>query len=289
MENQDHQCILNIVKNNASEYITSDKQIPFKVKFIKSGKKGKNCEDESELVFLNVPDILNVMISETVKQVIERQDVKNKEEREFYQNEIEKRDKIIDKLKEDVRELQYQSDCSVQYSMRSNLKITGVTYEKGENVKEKFNKIVSDLGIDLKDDDLDTIHRVGTKQDTVDKSGRTVVPSIIAKLKIRDLRDKIFDARKKLRENSEYDSVYINDHVTPLRNRLMYELRNRDNKQLFKYVWSRQGNIFARKHSEVSSDRFNQPKPHVIQRPEDLKSLGWSDEEIVEIIDNKRK
>ena len=69
----------------------------------------------------------------------------------------------------------------------------------------------------------------------------------------------------------------------------MYELRNRDDKQLFKYVWSRQGKIFARKYSEISSDRFNQPKPHVIQRPEDLKSLGWSDKEIVDIIENKRK
>ena len=41
---------------------------------------------------------------------------------------------------------------------------------------------------------MDTIYLVGTKQDTVDNSGRTVVPSIIAKLKIRDLRDKIFEA-----------------------------------------------------------------------------------------------
>ena len=57
---------------------------------------------------------------------------------------------------------------------------------------------MSDFGIDLQDDDLDTIHRVGTKQDTVDISGRTDVPSIIAKFKIRDLRDKVFDARKKM-------------------------------------------------------------------------------------------
>ena len=82
MESQDHQCIINIVKNTTSEYISSDSQIPFKVKFVKSNKKGKNCEDEAELVFLNVPDVLNVVISETVKQVFERQDVKSKEERE---------------------------------------------------------------------------------------------------------------------------------------------------------------------------------------------------------------
>ena len=131
---------------------------------------------------------------------------------------------------------------------------------------------MSDLGIELQDDDLDTIHRVGTKQDAVDINGRTV-----------------FDARKKLRDNSNYDSVYINDHVTPLRNRIMYELRNRDNKQLFKFVWSRQGKIYARKYSEITTDRSNQPKPHVIHRPEDLKSLGWSEEEIVNIIENKKK
>ena len=289
MESQDLKCITNIVENTAKEYVSSDSQIPFRVKFLKSSKRGKNNEDESEIVFLNVPDLFSVIISETVKQVIERQDVKNKEEREFFESEIKKRDEIIDKLQGEVRELQYQSDCSVQYSMRNNLKITGVKYEKEENVKEKFIQIVSDLGIEIQENDLDTIHRVGTKQDTVDSSGRTVVPSIIARLKIRDMRDKIFDARKKLREHSDYDSVYINDHVTPLRNRIMYELRNRENKQMFKFVWSRQGKIYARKFSEITNDRNNQPKPHVIQRPEDLKSLGWSNDEIENIILNKRK
>ena len=69
----------------------------------------------------------------------------------------------------------------------------------------------------------------------------------------------------------------------------MYELRNRGNKTAFKYVWSREGRIYARKPEEVNPrNPSDQPKPHIIYRPEDLKKLGWTDEEILNIIENKR-
>ena len=299
MENTDQQCILNIIQESTENYIKSGEASSFNVRLAYPGRKGKDKEEEANVTINSLPGLINLVTNGVVKQLLERQNVVINEQRDFFIEEIEKRDKRIEKLEADVRELQYQSDCSLQYSMRSNLKITGVKFEKGEDVKDKFVKIVSDIGVQLSEDDIDTIHRVGTQRNTgnatdgatatVDPAPPVVEPSIICKFKIRDVRNKVFEARKNLRNHSRYDSVFINDHVTPLRNRIMYELRNRENKTAFKYVWSREGRIYARKPSEVFTDRTLQPKPHTLTRPEDLKSLGWSDEEILDIIENKRK
>ena len=67
----------------------------------------------------------------------------------------------------------------------------------------------------------------------------------------------------------------------------MYELRNRDEKRAFKYVWSRGGRIFCRTHEEANMTIL--PKPKVINKPEDLLDIGFSTEEVEAIIKNKRE
>ena len=203
---------------------------------------------------------------------------------------LKKRDDTIVNLKSEIRELQYQSDCSLQYSMRPNLKITGIKYEKEENLKDKVIDLCKDIGVTIKEEDISVTHRVGTREDPSDTSDNNQkIPTIIAKFVRRETRNKVFDARKALHSHSTRTSVYISDHVTPLRSRMMYELRNRGNKTAFKYVWSREGRIYARKPEEVNQrNPADQPKPHIINRPEDLKKLGWTDEEILNIIENKR-
>ena len=71
---------------------------------------------------------------------------------------------------------------------------------------------------------------------------------------------------------------------------MMYELRNRldsANNKIWKFVWSRDGKIFVRTEAEALMDRDTAPKPKCVQRPEDLKNLGFSEAEIKVIIINK--
>ena len=95
----------------------------------------------------------------------------------------------------------------------------------------------------------------------------------------------------KLTTNSQcpekYKSVAIYEDVTPLRSRIMYELRQREDKKKFRYVWSRGGRIFCRTTEEVAMSKM--PKPHVINKPEDLIEVGFSHGEIENIIKNKRQ
>ena len=60
-------------------------------------------------------------------------------------------------------------------------------------------------------------------------------------------------------------------------------IRHRLHKQ---YVWSRGGRIFCRTPEEASMNPV--PKPKVINKPEDLAKVGFSEEEIEAIILNKR-
>ena len=67
----------------------------------------------------------------------------------------------------------------------------------------------------------------------------------------------------------------------------MYALRHRDDKKAFKYVWSKGGRIYTRTHDEAAQDP--QPKPHILNTPDDLAKLGFSEDEIETLIKSKKR
>ncbi|CAL4144149.1 unnamed protein product, partial [Meganyctiphanes norvegica] len=86
---------------------------------------------------------------------------------------------------------------------------------------------------------------------------------------------------------SPHPDAAIYEDVTPLHSRILYQLRNQkdqDDNKKWKYVWSdrsRKCRINCRTLEE--SDMIPQPEPHIVNRVEDLKNLGFTDEEINDI------
>ena len=117
------------------------------------------------------------------------------------------------------------------------------------------------------------------------------VSDIYVRFTVRDVKAEVFEVRKNLATNpqcpTKYKNVAIYEDVTPLRSRIMYELRQRNDKQAFKYVWSRGGRIFCRTPEEANMSPV--PKPNVINKPEDLLKIGFSESEVEAIILNKRE
>ena len=197
-----------------------------------------------------------------------------------------------------------QLDNVAQYSRRDNIKIIGIEPKTDEDVEQIVIDVVKDAGLDIKKDDISIAHRINTKGDSTNDNeansrGKSKkIPSIIARIKSHKLRNEIFLARKTLHENSAatHTGARIYDDVTPLRSRILYALRNRKiqgtETKKYKFVWSREGRIFARTEEE-SKMRINRNgkdipyPPHIINKPQDLKNLGWSPDEILAIIDNK--
>ena len=221
---------------------------------------------------------------------------------------IENQHKIDKESWNEVREdLLNQIDNLSQYSRRDNLKILGVPVTDVDNINEIVVDIVKHTGVDLVVDDISIAHRINTKDDAAIQSGPlnrpTKVPSIICKLKSRTKRSEIFQARKfiKLKPAAPHREAAIYDDVTPLRSRIMYALRNHKvegvtpEKKKYEFVWSRDGRIFCRTHEESQAREIHpitgkqvMPKPHIVNKPQDLEKLGWSPSEIQDIINNIR-
>ena len=252
--------------------------------FNKGETKKKSVTDSQPFILALFKEHTKIMMEYTESKV---KDLKE---------EIVKRDATIANLKSEVRDNRNDHDALACYNRRENLKIQGVPYTEDENTNEIVKEICKYAGREISDSDISTSHRNGSaKQNAQLPPGITTrtnkVPDIYVRFTIRDVKTEIFEKRKNLATNSQcpekYKNVAIYEDVTPLRSRIMYELRHRDNKQAFKYVWSRGGRIFCRTPEEANMSPV--PKPTVINKPEDLLRIGFSNDEVEAIILNKRE
>ena len=186
-------------------------------------------------------------------------------------------------------------DALAQYTRSENIKIHGIQYEKGEDT----NKIVKDVfkycGVDIAESEISVSHRLMSKEEMDKITPATQdqrIPVIIARLNRRDLKTKLLESKKNITTNTECPAklkkAMIYEDVTPLRSRIMYQLRNRDNKQAFRFVWSKGGRIYARTPEQAALERQHQGPPKIINNPDDLKKVGFSEQEIEDIINNVR-
>ena len=280
----DIECIMNLVKTAGNEFLASDA-----IKSRYNGNGAKKALTVCDSLALNVK-----MMAEVIKQVLEKQATDKADHRE----ELEKRDETIKELRAENNELKYSIDCASQYTRRENLKITGIPFVEGEDLKEivkDLYKHTTDKALD--DKDISVVHRINTKYDQesntdTTQSGRPAkIPSIIVRYTVRDIKTTQMQAKKQIKSKPgyKYQNASIYEDVTPTRSRMMFELRNKktsDNERMYQYVWSRDGKIFVRTKEEA--ERSPMPRPRALQRPEDLKPFGWTDQEIKNIIENKR-
>ena len=218
--------------------------------------------------------------------------------------------KVVKKVDDNYEEIQTKLNTLMdlidnvgQYTRRDNIKILGIKHTENEKLPEFFCDVVKHNGVDMKEEYLSTIHRLNTRDDKEDTSeinargGNKKIPSMIARLTHRDVKNEIFNTRKQIKEKngSPYPDAFIVEDVTPLRSRILYSLRNRlDSKgdKVFKFVWTRDGRIFCRTEEESQrrdgEGQIKQAKPHIINKADDLLALGWSKKEVNDIRYNIR-
>ena len=71
-----------------------------------------------------------------------------------------------------------------------------------------------------------------------------------------------------------------------MKSRIMFHMKNRDDKKKFKYVWSHNGRIYARTAEE--SEQKPLPKASIVNNISDHMKFGWTKDEVKNIIKNKR-
>ena len=324
MANKDVQYVMKLLNDFGKDYFANQEDIDntsmsmtgSKVAGTHKGdKRGRNKEnangnnpDDFICSFNEIQKFMFDLLEQHTKLVFERNDAKLIEFKEEIKEELKEeiRDELrkefegkLSDLHKELRVTRNDLDALAQYNRRENLKIEGVEYEEGEDVVKIIKDIGDQVGVPIQDSDISVIHRLMPFKKNDSENSRTIpglpipekkIPSIIARFTRREVKSKFFEARKTLSTKPDVPvklkSAAIYEDVTPLRSRIMYELRQRDDKQKFKYVWSRGGRIYCRTPEEAL--KTPTPAPHKINKPEDLKSVGFSDDEIEKIIKNIR-
>ena len=270
------------------------------------GRGGK--VDDVVCNFTEVPEFMIQMLQHHTKLMMERQDSKiNEAVGDLvvkYEEKLTEKDELITELKQNLRDTENKLDALGQYTRRENIRIEGIEYNEGENLKDILKDITETAGGTYEESNVSVIHRIGvdyTKRNggqnqpnatAVQQPGtKKKIPSIIVRYARRDAKIDLFENRKNLTTNANCPAYLKNtsiyEDVTPLRSRMMFELRQRGDRKEFKYVWSRGGRIYCRTPEEA--ERRPMPAPHIINKPEDLREVGFTDTEIDTIIKSTRK
>ena len=188
-------CIMNLIKEAIED-------------FKKARTSNKQTAHINEVTDLNT-GLCSVIIS----NLIEKSESDKQELRDEIKSEVAKATEPllnkIDKLEAENADLRFGVDSASQYSRRENLKITGVPYEKDENLRDVAKHIYKHkTGEDLDDTDIIVVHRMGvpkTEQQNRNQTAGSVrqdKPSnIIVRYTVRDIKSKQYKDRKQIRDS----------------------------------------------------------------------------------------
>ena len=148
---------------------------------------------------------------------------------------LKSRDDRIAALESKLDSITKQNDDAEQYSRRNCIVFHGLPETDNENTDETIIKICREkMKLQIESKDLDRSHRLG-------RSNGGKPRGIIAKFANYNSRDKIYRARKVLR-NCSGTPVYIHESLTKMRSELFWKVKS---SQAVKVAWTQDGRVYA--------------------------------------------
>ena len=296
--------INNLLKTTAVEYFKEDSNVNTSAGVVLTSKiktrKGDLIDQESTgtCKFIDTPEFIMELFNLQTNLLCQRQDRLVNDIKEEFNELIKQRLEGNDllSLRDEVRTLRNDNDALSQYNRRDNLIIEGVEYADGENTNEICKEISAQIGYPITDADISVSHRIMSNNKNTQgqqeipgaaaaPTNKRKPPRIILRVNRRDVKTKLFENRKQISSKPnvpiKYKNVAIYEDLTPLRSRIMYELRSRGDRKAFKYVWSRGGRMYCRPTDDADKTTIN--------TPQDLAKVGFSSQEIEDIIHLKKK
>ncbi|KAH9379472.1 hypothetical protein HPB48_012270 [Haemaphysalis longicornis] len=141
-------------------------------------------------------------------------------------------------------------DCE-QYSRNANVEIKGILVRDEENLFDILTEIGNCIEEPISPCDVDVCHRVPVPND---RASKNIIFQYIHGRK----RNAVLEAAKKMKLTCEdlglshTAPIFINEHLCPDRKRLLVQAIAMKREAGWKFVWVRNGNIYARK-SEKSN------------------------------------
>ncbi|KAH9378818.1 hypothetical protein HPB48_016468 [Haemaphysalis longicornis] len=159
---------------------------------------------------------------------------------------------LVSKQSEEISELRKGADDAEQYSWLPNMKIQGLPQKSKEDILSLFADLAQKLEVPFEDSDVETIHRLPAKRE-----GEPVVPiRFVNKM----LKEKWISSRAKLRlllESKDALPMFFCDNLTGFYKKLFWAEKQKCLEMEYKFVWSKNCEIFVRKIKGAPLIRIN--------------------------------
>lgn len=134
-----------------------------------------------------------------------------------------------------------------QYSRRCNFEIHGLPYKPNEDLSSFLSELAAKLNIsEFKATDVSALHRLPARSNTI--------PVILVQMHTVSAKQEWLSARGVLRElahDSTFPRLYFNDNLSRAQRELYRLARLKGNDKHFKFVWTKNGRILAKKDEEA--------------------------------------
>ena len=157
-------------------------------------------------------------------------------------------------LKNRVTSLETALDNAEQYSRRNCLKISGVPETTELSTDDYVCNLARAIDVDLTIDDIDRSHRLGKPHTGADQ--RAKPRDIIVKFISYRKRASFYKARI-LTKSRGFQGVFINEHLTKTRAKLLYEARRRVKSKQLKSAWSSDGTVMIKLNDADPESNFD--------------------------------
>ena len=156
-----------------------------------------------------------------------------------------------------------------QYDRRECIEIRGIP-QPDDGSSESTDQIVKDIGklvdVDITDQDISVSHRLPQrKQTSYGQMPRRNAgpPPIIVKFTRRNIKERLYGARRKLSESTtsdlgyfEENKIYLAESLTEINRELFRAYLSVKKELKFNYIWTYNGRIFLRENRESSVIRI---------------------------------
>ncbi|XP_077511930.1 uncharacterized protein LOC144122431 [Amblyomma americanum] len=154
----------------------------------------------------------------------------------------------IDEQASMIDRIQWELNESEQYSRLSNLEISGLPVQPQEDLRAEVAQMAETLEVrDFNQSEIASLHRLSSRQGKI--------PVVLVRFSSPSLREKWLQVKSKLRtlnESHKLSSVFVNENLTRMNSELFWKARIRGKEKSFKFVWVKNGKVFARKEVGAS-------------------------------------
>ncbi|KAI5652174.1 hypothetical protein NE865_00512 [Phthorimaea operculella] len=153
-----------------------------------------------------------------------------------------------------IANLENDNKVRDQLSRMNNIELSGVPVASGQNLHTIFRDICAKVGFELRDSDIDTIHRV-RRFPAAEANTKPRTPAIIIRFTQRRRKDQLLAAVRVRRDLTTQDvglpgppaPLYLNEHLTPANKQLLKLARDAKKEFNYQHLWVRDCKIMMRK------------------------------------------